>query len=214
MNAVIGFADVLKGEAAGKLNDRQREHVEDISSSGRHLLRMINDILDMSKIESGKFPLIEEVFDVGAVLNAAGRIVTQEAEGKAVTFSTQVSLSGVGLMADQRAVTQIVVNLLTNAVKFTPSGGRVELRASSGAEGLIVHVTDTGRGMSADTIERAFEPFFQGSDSDVNRKRAGTGLGLAISRRLAEMHGGTIRLKSTPGEGTEAVLWLPPQRLQ
>jgi two-component system cell cycle sensor histidine kinase PleC len=175
---------------------------------------MINDILDMSKIESGKFPLIEEVFDVGAVLNAACRIVTQEAEGKAVTFVPQISLGGVGLMADQRAVTQIVVNLLTNAVKFTPSGGRVELRASAGAEGLIVHVTDTGRGMSPETIERAFEPFFQGSDSDVNRKRAGTGLGLAISRRLAEMHGGAIRLKSTPGAGTEAVLWLPPQRLQ
>jgi signal transduction histidine kinase/integral membrane sensor domain MASE1 len=214
MNAVIGFADVLKGEAFGKLNDRQQECVADISSSGRHLLRMINDILDMSKIESGKFPLIEEVFDVGAVLNAACRIVTQEAEGKGVNFTTQVSLDSVGLMADQRAITQIVVNLLTNAVKFTPSGGAVALRASSGADGLTVHVTDTGRGMSEDTIERAFEPFFQGSDSDVNRKRAGTGLGLAISRRLAEMHGGSIRLKSQFGQGTAATLWLPPQRLQ
>jgi PAS domain S-box-containing protein len=214
MNAVIGFADLLRDESSGKLNDRQQQYVADISSSGRHLLRMINDILDMSKIESGKFPLIEEVFDVGAVLNAACRIVTQEAAGKAVTFETQITLAASGLMADQRAVTQIVVNLLTNAVKFTPSGGRVELRASAGADGLIVHVTDTGRGMSAETIERAFEPFFQGSDSDVNRKRAGTGLGLAISRRLAEMHGGTIRLKSNLGQGTVATLWLPPHRLQ
>jgi PAS domain S-box-containing protein len=214
MNAVIGFADLLKDESSGKLNDRQQQYVADISSSGRHLLRMINDILDMSKIESGKFPLIEEVFDVGAVLKTACRIVTQEAEGKAVTFETQIALGASGLMADQRAVTQIVVNLLTNAVKFTPSGGRVELKASAGADGLIVHVTDTGRGMSEETIERAFEPFFQGSDSDVNRKRAGTGLGLAISRRLAEMHGGTIRLKSNLGQGTVATLWLPPQRLQ
>jgi len=214
MNAVIGFADVLKNEASGKLNDRQREYVDDIASSGRHLLRMINDILDMSKIESGKFPLIEEVFDVGAVLNAASRIVTQEAEGKAVTFDTHISLGSLGLMADQRAVTQIVVNLLTNAIKFTPAGGRVALDASAGTEGLIVHVTDTGRGMTEETIERAFEPFFQGSDSDVNRKRAGTGLGLAISRRLAEMHGGTIRLKSKLGEGTAATLWLPADRLQ
>jgi cell cycle sensor histidine kinase DivJ len=214
MNAVIGFADLLKNEASGKLSDRQREYVDDIASSGRHLLRMINEILDMSKIESGKFPLIEEVFDIGAVLNAACRIVTQEAEGKAVAFDTHISVGAAGLMADQRAITQIVVNLLTNAVKFTPAGGRVELKASAGTEGLIVHVADTGRGMSAETIERAFEPFFQGSDSDVNRKRAGTGLGLAISRRLAEMHGGTIRLKSALGEGTVATLWLPAERLQ
>ena len=214
MNAVIGFADVLKGEAYGPLNARQGECVDDIASSGRHLLRMINDILDMSKIESGKFPLIEEVFDIGSVLGAAARIVSQEADGKSVTFATNISLAGVGLMADQRAITQIVVNLLTNAVKFTPAGGQVQLKAASGPDGLTVDVVDTGRGMSPETIDRAFEPFFQGSDSDVNRKRAGTGLGLAISRRLAEMHGGTIRLKSKLGAGTVATLWLPPGRLQ
>jgi PAS domain S-box-containing protein len=214
MNAVIGFADVLKGEAYGHLNDRQRECVADIAGSGRHLLRMINDILDMSKIEAGKFPLIEEVFDVAAVLGAAARFVTQEIDGKQVSFVTHISLGAVGLHGDQRAVTQIVLNLLTNAAKFTPSGGRVELKASASADGLVVSVTDTGRGMSAETIERAFEPFFQGSDSDVSRKREGTGLGLAISRRLAEMHGGTVTLKSRIGEGTVATLWLPPERLQ
>jgi PAS domain S-box-containing protein len=214
MNAVIGFADVLRDEAYGKLNTRQQECVADIASSGRHLLRMINDILDMSKIESGKFPLIEEVFDIGAVLGAACRIVTQEAAGKGVSFHTRMSLGGVGLMGDQRAVTQIVVNLLTNAVKFTPSGGTVHFQATAGAGGLVVEVVDTGRGMSQETIDRAFEAFFQGSDSDVSRKRAGTGLGLAISRRLAEMHGGTIRLKSKLGEGTVATFWLPPARLQ
>jgi PAS domain S-box-containing protein len=214
MNAVIGFADVLNGEAYGALNDRQRECVNDIAGSGRHLLRMINDILDMSKIEAGKFPLIEEVFDVSAVIGAAARFVGQEIDGKDVTFATHISLGAVGLHGDQRAVTQIVLNLLTNAAKFTPRGGRVELKASANGDGLTVSVTDTGRGMSAETIERAFEPFFQGSDSDVSRKREGTGLGLAISRRLAEMHGGTITLKSRIGEGTIATLWLPPDRLQ
>ncbi|HVO02800.1 MAG TPA: ATP-binding protein [Candidatus Cybelea sp.] len=214
MNAVIGFADVLTGEAFGKLNERQRECVADIASSGRHLLRMINDILDMSKIEAGRFPLIEEVFDLSPVLAQAARLVTQEIDGKEISFSTHISLGAVGLNADQRAVTQIVVNLLTNAAKFTRNKGRVELKATAGPEGLTVSVTDTGRGMSAETIERAFEPFFQGSDSDVSRKRAGTGLGLAISRRLAEMHGGTVTLKSRPGEGTVATLWLPPDRLQ
>jgi PAS domain S-box-containing protein len=214
MNAVIGFADVLNGEAFGKLNERQRECVNDIAGSGRHLLRMINDILDMSKIEAGKFPLIEEIFDVSAVLGASARLVAQQIDGKEISFVSHIALGAVGLHGDQRAVTQIVINLLTNATKFTPSGGRVELKATANGEGLTVSVTDTGRGMSAETIERAFEPFFQGSDSDVSRKREGTGLGLAISRRLAEMHGGTITLKSRLGEGTVATLWLPPERLQ
>jgi signal transduction histidine kinase len=214
MNAVIGFADVLNGEAYGHLNDRQRECVNDIANSGRHLLRMINDILDMSKIEAGKFPLIEEVFDVSAVLSAAARLVTQEIDGKEVSFVSHIALGAVGLNGDQRAVTQIVLNLLTNAAKSTPRGGRVELKASANGDGLTVSVTDTGRGMSPETIERAFEPFFQGADHDVSRKREGTGLGLAISRRLAEMHGGTIILKSRIGEGTTATLWLPPERLQ
>ncbi len=214
MNAVIGFSDVLSSQAYGALNDRQKECVADIAGSGRHLLRMINQILDMSKIESGKFPLIEEVFDVSAVLGAAARLVTQEIDGKQVSFTAHISLGAIGLHGDQRAVTQIVLNLLTNAAKFTPPGGRVELKASATADGLTVSVSDTGRGMSAETIERAFEPFFQGRDSDVNRKREGTGLGLAISRRLAEMHGGTITLKSRIGEGTTATLWLPPERMQ
>ena len=214
MNAVIGFADVLNSQAYGALNDRQRECVADIAGSGRHLLRMINDILDMSKIEAGKFPLIEEVFDVGAVLGAAARFVSQEIDGKEVSFATHISLGAVGLHGDQRAITQIVLNLLTNAAKFTPPGGRVELKALANGDGLTVSVADTGRGMSPETIERAFEPFFQGNDSNVSRKREGTGLGLAISRRLAEMHGGTITLKSRIGEGTTATLWLPPDRLQ
>jgi PAS domain S-box-containing protein len=214
MNAVIGFADVLNSQAYGALNDRQRECVADIAGSGRHLLRMINDILDMSKIEAGKFPLIEEVFDVSAVLGAAARFVTQEIDGKDVSFVTHIALGAVGLNGDQRAVTQVVLNLLTNAAKFTPAGGRVELKASADGDGLWVSVSDTGRGMSQETIDRAFEPFFQGRDSDVNRKREGTGLGLAISRRLAEMHGGTITLKSRIGEGTTATFWLPPSRLQ
>jgi PAS domain S-box-containing protein len=213
MNAVIGFADVLNGEAYGHLNERQKECVADIAGSGRHLLRMINDILDMSKIEAGKFPLIEEVFDVSAVLGAAARLVAQEIDGKQVSFATHISLGAVGFNGDQRAVTQILINLLTNAAKFTPPGGRVELKAHADADGLTITVTDTGRGMSQETVERAFEPFFQGGDSDVSRKREGTGLGLAISRRLAEMHGGTVTLRSAVGQGTTATLWLPPSRL-
>jgi PAS domain S-box-containing protein len=214
MNAIIGFADVLKGEAFGKLNDKQRDAVNDIAGSGRHLMRMINDILDMSKIEAGKFPLIEEVFDISGVLGAATRMVNQELDGKDVSFSTHIALGAVGVMADQRAIMQILINLLTNAAKFTPPGGRIELRATADAEGLNVSVSDTGRGMSAETMARAFEPFYQGGDTDVSRKREGTGLGLAISLRLAEMHGGTIHLQSRPGEGTTATLWLPPDRLQ
>ncbi len=213
MNSVIGFADVLTGEAFGKLNERQRECVADIADQGRHLLDMINDILEMSKIEAGKYQLIEEVFDLSAVLGAAARKVTPEVAGKDLSFSTHIALGAAGVYADQRAVSKIVLNLLTNAAKFTPSGGRVELKAMVDAEGLTVSVSDTGKGMSPEAVERVFNPFVQG-DRDVTRKREGTGLGLAISRRLAELHGGTINLKSRLGEGTTATLWLPPDRLQ
>ncbi|HEY4162382.1 MAG TPA: ATP-binding protein, partial [Dongiaceae bacterium] len=214
MNAVIGFADVLKGEAFGSLNSQQRDHVSDIAGSGRHLLRMINEILDMSKLESGQFTLIEEVFDLAATLNRAVSQVSQDMDGKEITFDTHLALGGASLYADPRAITQIVVNLMANAIKFTPSGGRIELKAEASAEGLFLIVTDNGRGMSPETVERCFEPFFQGADRDVSRKREGTGLGLAIARRIAEMHGGTLKLKSRLGEGTSVTLWLPPERLQ
>jgi signal transduction histidine kinase len=214
MNAVIGFAEVLNGEAFGSLNPQQRDHVKDIAGSGRHLLHMINDILDMSKLESGQFALIEEVFDLEASLGRAVKHVSEETDGKEITFTTELALGGAGLYADPRAITQIVVNLMTNAVKFTPSGGKVALKASADAGGLSLVVTDNGRGMSPETVKHCFEPFFQDAARDVSRKREGTGLGLAISLRMAEMHGGTLNLKSRLGEGTAVTLWLPPARLQ
>jgi signal transduction histidine kinase len=140
--------------------------------------------------------------------------VSQETDGKEIAFVTDLALDGASLYADSRAITQIVVNLMANAVKFTPSGGRIALKAVAGAEGLSLVVRDNGRGMAPETVERCFEPFYQGSDKDVSRKREGTGLGLAISRRMAEMHGGTIHLESRLGAGTAVTLWLPPERLQ
>lgn len=213
MNAIIGFADVLLAEAAGKLNDKQREYARDITSSGSHLLHLINDILDMSKIEAGKFELTEEVCDIGAAILAASRLVAQQATEKGIEFSTDLALGNVAFYGDQRAIRQIVLNLLSNAIKFTPAGGCVGLKAEVGENGLQISVSDTGCGMSEDTLHRLFQPFFQGFDGDVNKKREGTGLGLAISMRLAELHGGTVKLISHVGQGTTASLILPTSRV-
>ena len=214
MNAIIGFADVLLGGTAGELNDKQREYAKDIANSGSHLLHLINDILDMSKIEAGKFELTEEVCDIGAAIVSAARLMAQTAVGKGVTLTTEASLDGATLYGDPRAIRQIVLNLLSNAIKFTPPGGRVALTAELAEPGLLVTVSDTGCGMSEDTVHRLFQPFFQGADQDVNKKREGTGLGLAISIRLAELHGGTINLISQIGQGTTATLILPGSRVQ
>jgi PAS domain S-box-containing protein len=214
MNAIIGFADVLLEGTAGDLNDKQREYAKDIADSGSHLLHLINDILDMSKIEAGKFELTEEVCDIGATVLAAARLVMQTAANGGITLTTEAALGGATLYGDPRAIRQIVLNLLSNAVKFTPAGGRVALTAEIAERGLLIAVSDTGCGMSEDTVHRLFQPFFQGSDRDVNKKREGTGLGLAISIRLAELHGGTIDLTSRVGQGTVATLVLPASRVQ
>ena len=213
MNAIIGFADVLLGEAFGRLNDKQREYTADIANSGSHLLHLINDILDMSKIEAGKFELTEEVCDIGDAIVAASRLVAPQAAKKEILLSTDIALGKAAFYGDQRAIRQIVVNLLSNAVKFTAPGGKVDLKAWVAEQGLLVAIADTGCGMSEDTMRRLFEPFFQGFGGDVKKKREGTGLGLAISIRLAELHGGTIDLVSQVGQGTTATLVLPVSRI-
>ncbi|MBK8160532.1 MAG: PAS domain-containing protein [Rhodospirillaceae bacterium] len=215
MNSIIGFAEVLNAEAFGPLTAKQREYIEDIAASGQHLLTLINDILDMSKIEAGRFELNEELGELAPLINASVRLNDREAAKFAVTIEVDNPVTGVGIHADQRSIRQILINLISNAVKFSRPQGvvRVRVRLSPGA-GIVIAVSDQGIGMGPETLARIFEPFFQGSGADFRHKREGTGLGLAISQKLAQMHGGSVTIESVLGEGTTVTLYLPEERLQ
>ncbi len=217
MNSIIGFAEVLSAEAFGSLTPKQREYIEDIAESGQHLLTLINDILDMSKIEAGRFELNEELGELGPMIAGSVRLNERQAAKRGVTIEIDNPVPGLGLFADQRSIRQILINLISNAVKFSNPGGVVSVTVhqppTGAADGLAIAVRDRGIGMAPETLARIFEPFFQGSDADFRHKREGTGLGLAISQKLAEMHGGRIAIESELGTGTTVTLTLPEIRL-
>ena len=215
MNSIIGFAEVLNAEAFGALTAKQREYIQDIAASGQHLLTLINDILDMSKIEAGRFELNEELGDLAPLINASVRLNDREAAKFSVTIEIDNPVTGIGIHADQRSIRQILINLISNAVKFSKPQGvvRVRVRRIAG-DGIAIAVSDQGIGMGPETLARIFEPFFQGSGADFRHKREGTGLGLAISQKLAQMHGGSVTIESVLGEGTTVTLFLPEARLQ
>ncbi len=215
MNSIIGFAEVLNAEAFGPLTAKQREYIEDIAASGQHLLTLINDILDMSKIEAGRFELNEELGELAPLINAAVGLNDREAAKFSVGIEVDNPVTGVGIHADQRSIRQILINLVSNAVKFSKPQGvvRVRVRLIAG-EGIAIAVSDQGVGMGPETLARIFEPFFQGSGADFRHKREGTGLGLAISQKLAQMHGGRVTIESELGVGTTVTLFLPEARLQ
>lgn len=215
MNSIIGFAEVLNSESFGNLTEKQREHIGDIMASGQHLLQLINDILDMSKIEAGRFELNEELGDLTQLLASTVRFTEPLAKRRAVRVEIDNPMKEFGFHGDQRAVRQILLNLITNAVKFSLSGGVVSVRLRQNAEGdLTIAVSDTGIGMSPETVSRIFEPFFQGSGVDFRHKREGTGLGLAISQKLAAMHGGAIGIESAIGVGSTVTVTFPAARLR
>jgi PAS domain S-box-containing protein len=217
MNSIIGFAEVLTAESFGSLTTKQREYIEDIADSGQHLLALINDILDMSKIEAGRFELNEELGDLGPIISGSARLNEREAAKRGVAIEIDNPVSNLGLHADQRSIRQILINLVSNAVKFSHAGGivRISVRRppATGADGISISVSDQGIGMGPETLARIFEPFFQGSGADFRHKREGTGLGLAISQKLAEMHGGKVTIASELGRGTIVTLTLPEARL-
>jgi signal transduction histidine kinase len=192
----------------GDLNDKQQEYLEDVLSSGRHLLSLINDILDLSKIEAGRMELELGPFDLPLALDNALTLVKERAARHGIGVTLEVG-PGVGsLVGDERKIKQVVLNLLSNAVKFTPEGGRVVVRAER-AEGTVeVSVADTGIGIAAEDQEAIFEEFRQ-VGTDYARKREGTGLGLALARRFVELHGGRIWVKSAEGQGSTFTFTLP-----
>ncbi len=212
LNAIIGFSEVLVEKMFGDLNDKQVEYLQDIHSSGHHLLTLINDILDLSKIEAGRMELDLASFDLGDLLESASMLVRERAIRNGLSLSLDVP-DGLGdWVADQRKIKQVVINLLSNAVKFTPAGGSVTLRARHvkvGQAGAVeVAVIDTGVGIAADQQALVFEEFLQAA-GDHLRKAEGTGLGLALAKRFVELHGGTIRVESSPGQGATFTFVLP-----
>ncbi|MHB8286018.1 MAG: PAS domain-containing sensor histidine kinase, partial [Caulobacteraceae bacterium] len=217
LNAVNGFSEIMVHEMFGALGDRRyKEYAQDILSSGQHLLALINDILDMSKIEAGKMALSYEWMDMGELVDEAVRLMGNRADAAGLTLACTVAPGLPEIEADHRAVKQVLLNLLSNAVKFTPAGGRVDVKvwslgAESGSPRLQIAVTDTGIGISQDDIPRLGRPFEQ-IESNHSRTQQGTGLGLALTRSLIELHAGVFELTSEPGQGTTASFTLPLQR--
>ncbi len=208
LNAIIGFSEVLQERMFGELNAKQAEYVQDVHASGRHLLSLINDILDLSKVEAGRMELELAAFSLPAALHNALTLVRERAERHGLTVSLAVDERLGDVVGDERKVKQVLLNLLSNAVKFTPEGGRIAVTAQP-ADGFVeIAVSDTGIGIAPEDHEAIFEEFRQ-VGSDYARKREGTGLGLALAKRLVELHGGRIWVKSEVGKGSTFIFTLP-----
>jgi len=208
LNAIIGFSEVLIERMFGELNEKQADYMKDIHESGRHLLSLINDILDLSKIEAGRMDLDIAAFDLPSSLANAMTLVRERAQRSGIALGLEVDPSLGEFRADERKVKQILLNLLSNAVKFTPEGGRVAVTATRQGGAVQIAVKDSGIGIAPEDHAAVFEEFKQ-VGSDYTRKAEGTGLGLALTRRFVELHGGEIRLESQPGKGSTFTFTLP-----
>ena len=211
LNAIIGFSEIMESGMFGPLGaEKYSEYCTDIRQSGQYLLDVINDILDMSKIEAGRLRLTYETVELGDILHDAMRVVSARAQDKNVALNPEIA-PGVAFMADRRAVKQILLNLLTNAVKFTPEGGRVTLRGRASRDCVFIGIHDTGIGIPPAALTKLGRPFEQ-VESQLTKSYHGSGLGLAIAKSLIELHGGTMRIRSTVGIGTLVMVRLPRNR--
>jgi signal transduction histidine kinase len=209
LNAVIGFSEVIEQQALGPVGvPRYVEYARDMRNSGRHLLDLINDILDMSKIEAGKYELRCEQVNPREIIRHCTRMVRLRAEEAEIRLTKAVDDTLPSIEADPRALKQILLNLLSNAIKFTDRGGSVTVTATAAAGRLEIRVEDTGIGIPADSLARIGRPFEQ-VDNEYTRKHTGTGLGLALTSSLVEMHGGVLTIDSEPGIGTRVTVTLP-----
>lgn len=214
LNAIIGFSEILKKEMFGPLGtDQYKEYSEDINNSGQHLLSIINDILDLSKAEAGKLVLEETEVQVVGALSSALRIVRDKATEQNVRLAMDVPSEEFIVWADPRLFAQVLLNLLSNSIKFTPKGGRVSINCEIGREGILrVFIRDTGIGIDPLNLDKVFVPFAQ-IESSLARNYEGTGLGLPLSQNIMELHGGRIELESILGHGTTAVIEFPASRV-
>ncbi|NLG34657.1 MAG: hypothetical protein GX548_04810 [Lentisphaerae bacterium] len=209
LNSIIGFTGILLQKLPGPLNDEQQKQLGIVRDSARHLLALINDVLDISKIEAGQLEVVREPFDLRASIGKVAGIIKPLAEKKGLTLTVETAPETGAWTGDARRVEQILLNLLNNALKFTDQGG-ISLRTVIENGTLRLTVSDTGIGIQPEDQERIFLPFRQ-IDTGLSRRHEGTGLGLAICRRLAELMGGSIGLQSDPGHGSQFILILPAQ---
>jgi signal transduction histidine kinase len=213
LNAVLGFSELMASETFGPLgNDRYRSYVEDIHSSGSHLLNIINDVLDLSKAAAGKLELVETWVEARCVVESVCRLIQPRVGDAELSLTVKMPPGSLTAYADERLLKQMLLNLLSNACKFTPPQGRIECSVSVDAAGMTFAVTDTGIGIPAEHLERVLQAFVQ-VDSSLSRRHEGTGLGLALVKVMAELHGGTLRLDSEVGRGTTAAVILPLTRV-
>lgn len=214
LNAIIGFSEMLERGLAGPMQPKQQEYAGLVHESGQHLLNVINDILDLAHVDSGKFELHEESnVDLRQIIDACVALIRDRAKGRDIALSTEIEDRLPLLAADPTRLKQILLNLISNAIKFTEPGGSVVVAAHhSAGEGLALEVRDTGSGMTSDEIEVALEPFGQ-VDAGHTRRHEGTGLGLPLARRLAELHGGSLHVRSEKGRGTIVTVVLPASRI-
>ena len=215
LNAVIGFSEVMRDELFGEIGSpRYAEYIQDIHNSGTHLLALINDVLDLSKIEAGKFELLEDKVAINDIAETVCRIISERAKAKKIAIHTSLP-DEIYLWCDRRAITQVLINILGNAVKFTPEGGDIHLDCQIAPnDDVIIQVTDNGIGIAQEDLPRVLEPFVQSRASvGVATNETGTGLGLALSNSLLEKHQGKLELSSTLNVGTCLTLTLPAARV-
>jgi len=209
LNAIIGFSEVLREQMFGELNERQLAYVDDVLEAGRHLLSLINDVLDLAKIEAGRMELELSQVEISNVLRGAVSMNSERASRGGIELSLQTEPEEITVTADERRVRQVVFNLLSNAVKFTPENGRVEVSAQIDDGQVEIAVADTGPGIPAEDLDTIFEEFEQTTDG---KQAEGTGLGLPLSRKLVELHGGRLWVDSQPGHGSTFRFTLPVQQ--
>ena len=207
LNAIMGFSDIMRARMFGPLPDKYSEYGDLIHESGGHLLDLINDVLDMSKIEAERFQLSLESFDAREAVSAALRLLRVQADGAGVSLRGVLPPSALDVHADRRAIKQIVLNLVSNALKFTPKGGSVTVTAQGYDGDFELVVADTGVGISGQDLERLGRPYEQAGDA--SHRQMGTGLGLSLVRSFAELHGGDMVIESTVGVGTSVTVRLP-----
>jgi signal transduction histidine kinase len=211
LNAIIGFSEVLLEKLFGELNEKQDDYLKDIHTSGKHLLSLINDILDLSKVEAGRMELEPSTFDLKTTISNAMTLIRERAQRHSIALGLDADPELGDIAADERKLKQILLNLLSNAVKFTPDGGRIDVSARRDGDNVLIAVHDTGIGIAPDDQEAVFEEFRQ-VGRDYTTKQEGTGLGLALTRKFVELHGGRIWVESEPGKGSTFSFTLPSAR--